>query len=113
MIRWRLLHQAQDLDGGQGGQREHDMAGDLVGPAQADHAAGEVVLEVGVDALGGAALLVAKLLGGAQADAFLALGLGLERRLALGVARMRLDQGDMAQGAAVGLDLRALICGAS
>ena len=85
-VAWRLLHQAQDLNGGYCGDREHEVAGHLVGAAQADHAAGEIVLEIGVDAFGGGALLVADMLGGAQADGFAGLGLGLPRRLAKGRA---------------------------
>ena len=98
-----LLDETHDLDGAEREEAEHDVAGDLVGAADADHAAGEVVLEVGDDALGGAALLIAVVLGGAQGDPLLAFDLGLEDLLARGAAGVGLDQGDMAQRAAVGL----------
>ncbi len=64
------------------------MAGDLVGAAHADHAAGEVVFEVGVDALDGTALLIAGMLGGSQADALLSPGLAADLLFAGGGSRM-------------------------
>ena len=81
----------------------------LSGPRRRIMRPAKLILEIGVDAFGGGALLVADMLGGAQADGFAGLGLGLPRRLAKGRAGMALDDRDMAQGAAVGLDLRRVV----
>ena len=71
-----LFQQPHDLDGGDCGERQKTVAFDLVGAAQADQAAGEVVLEAGVDALGGAALLVAEIFGRTPVGMRAPLGLG-------------------------------------
>jgi hypothetical protein len=85
----RLLDQAHDLDGGRRQAAEHEVAGELVRTAHPDHPAGEVVLEAGDDALGGAALLIALALGRAQADQLLAAGFAAEALLTRGSARLR------------------------
>ena len=106
---WWLVDETHDLDGAERENPEHDVAGDLVGAAYADHAAGKIVLEVGEGALGGASLLIAYLLGRTQADPLPPPGLGADSRFAGGVSRMGLDQGNVAERAARGPDLRGVV----
>jgi len=104
----RSLHeQAHQLAHAQRHDPEHQMAHDLVVAAHPNRLRPEIVLEPSVDALDGAAFVVTDVLGQAVTEKSLPLSLVrqflLQPRCAPGID---VDDGNMAEAAAVGLDFR-------